>query len=94
MNLDDLAVFSSIGYKWSVQDGQVIFEEAIPMAGDFTVFAFERISDFNGSPGIWYLVYLESSSQRVPASHISQALEWCKQRFGANFEPLKGELKL
>lgn len=26
MNLDELAVFSSIGYKWSVQDGQVIFD--------------------------------------------------------------------
>lgn len=89
---DHIVTLGGIGYQWSVQDRQVIFEERIPLFGCFTTFAFERNNDLNGTGGIWYLVHLESSSERVPANHISKALEWCKERFGDCFEPLKGEL--
>lgn len=87
-------VLSGIGYNVSVVDRQVIFEEANCIYGFMTRFAFERPVDINDTGGIWYLVHLESTTERVPASHIIAALDYCKKEFGASFEPYKGALSL
>lgn len=92
--MNQTAILSGIGYNVTVIDRQVIFEEAIPIWGAYTRFAFERPIGINDSPGIWYLVHLESSSQSIPASHIAKALEWCSEMFGKSFEAYKGALAL
>lgn len=94
MNVDDntFAILGCIGYRVTVADRQVIFEEEIPIHGCHTRFAFERPRDINETPGIWYLVHLDTSSERIPASHLAQALDWCGDQFGKNFEPYKGGL--
>lgn len=81
-----------IGYIVTVEDRQVIFEERASVFGCHAQFAFERPLEINDTPGIWYLVHLDTSSDRIPASHIVQAHEWCKEQFGASFEPYKGAL--
>lgn len=88
------AVLSCIGYNVTVADRQVIFTEAISISGCHTQFAFERPVEINNSPGIWYLTHLDSSSQRVCASHIVEAHRWCCENFGGSFEPYKGELSI
>ena len=85
-------VLSCIEYQVTVADGQVIFDESRNLPGSFTRFALERPKDINDSPGIWYLVHLETSSGKIPASHIVEAVEWCSETFGRCFEPYKGAL--
>lgn len=86
-------VLASIGYDVTVADNQVIFEQSPAVWSTHTVFAFERPTEINNSPGIWYLVHLDSSSQMVPASHIVAAHAWCCEQFGKSFEPYRGALK-
>lgn len=81
-----------IGYIVTVEDGQVIFEERGGVFGCHAQFAFERPKEINDTPGIWYFVHLDTSSGRIPASHISHALQWCKEQFGDSFQPYKGAL--
>ncbi len=86
-------VLSGIGYFVEVQDLQVIFTESRPVANvTVTQFAFERPRDINDSNGIWYLCWLETSKRGVVASHIEQALSYCRENFGASFENYKGAL--
>jgi len=85
-------VLAGIGYNVTVVDCQVIFEEATPIWSCHTHFAFERPREINDSPGIWYFVHLDSSSQRVPASHLVAAHEWCCANLGKSFEPYRGGL--
>jgi len=87
-------VLSGIGYNVSVIDRQVIFDSANDIYGFKTRFAFERPVDINESGGIWYLCSLESTTGRVPASHLVAALDYCKKEFGASFEAYKGALAL
>ena len=89
---EHFAILSGIGYKVIVADRQVIFEESPTVCGCFSKFAFERPYDINDSPGIWYLVYLETSSDRIPVSHIAAALVWCGEMFGKSFESYRGAL--
>lgn len=84
--MTDFAVLSGIGYNVTVADRQVIFENS-EVWGCHTQFAFERPPDLNNTPGIWYFVSLDSSSNRVPASHLVKAHEWCCETFGASFTP-------
>ena len=85
-------ILSGIGYNVTVADRQVIFEEAMPVYGSHTLFAFERPNDIENSPGIWWLTSLDTNRGRIPACHLAKALEWCEQEFGKSFEPYKGEL--
>jgi hypothetical protein len=85
-------ILSGIGYNVTIADSQVIFDEAICIHGHHTQFAFERPHDINESPGIWWLVHLDTSSQRIPSSHIVAAHNWCCEMFGKSFEPYKGAL--
>lgn len=80
-------ILSGIGYRVDVIDNQVIFTEELCIHGRHCRFAFERPPDINNSPGIWWLVHLDSSSDRIPVSHISKALEYCERQFGASFQP-------
>lgn len=86
------AILGGIGYKVTVIDNQVIFEEEICIHGHHAVFAFERPHEINKSPGIWWLVHLDTSSDRIPVSHIVAAQAWCNEMFGKSFEPYKGAL--
>lgn len=87
-------VLSGIGYTVSVVDRQVIFESAHNIWGHHTKFAFERPIDLNNTGGIWYFVHMDSSTDRVVASHIVEALAYCEREFGASFEPYRGALEL
>ena len=82
----NLVVIGSIGYRVSHQDGQIIFQEATPIHGCHTLFAFEKVKEINNTTGIWYLVHLDSSSERVPAKHIYGAIEYCNDTYGKSFE--------
>lgn len=86
------AILCGILYRVEVADNQVIFTEEICIHGRHCVFALERPPDLNQSPGIWWLTHLDSTSSRIPASHISKALEYCEREFGASFEPYRGGL--
>ena len=84
---------SCCGYFVEVQDNQVIFTESRPVSGlTVTQFAFERPRDINDSNGIWYLCWLETRGRGVVASHIEEALQYCRENFGNCFEDYKGEL--
>lgn len=87
-----LVVLSGIGYNVTVADSQVIFEEAITVWAHKTTFAFERPHEINHSPGIWYLVHLDTTSDRIPVSHLVVAHAWCCETLGKSFEPYKGAL--
>ena len=80
-------VLGGCSYFVVTEDGQVIFEESRPVAGGGVMFSFERPREINNSNGIWYFTGLSSVSGRVPASHIEQALEYCRLNYGGNFEP-------
>jgi len=89
----ETVILCGTGYSVTVQDNQVIFEEAICVWGSSSCFCLERPIDINNSPGIWWLTHLEESSGRIPASNIVQAVKWCEDNFGKSFEPYKGALK-
>lgn len=82
----DQVVIGAIGYKVTHQDGQIIFEVATPIYGCHTIFAFEKTKGINNTAGIWYLVHMDSSSERVPAHHIYGAIEYCEDVYGRCFE--------
>lgn len=84
----DQVVLGAIGYKVTHQDGQIIFEEAAPFHWAHKVFAFEKIKGINNTAGIWYLVHMDSSSERIPAHHIYGAIEYCEDVYGKSFEGL------
>lgn len=86
-----LAVLGAIGYDVTIQDGQVVFDESGGIYGTHTQFAFERPAGFNDSPGIWYLVWIDSSSERVSACHIRMAIDWLEENVGASFKPWTGD---
>jgi len=86
------ALLVATEYNVTIIDDQVIFNEAICVYGSHTQFAFERPHEINDSPGIWWLVHLDTSSQRIPSSHIVAAHNWCCEVFGKSFEPYKGAL--
>lgn len=92
MSNQQFVVLSGIGYNVTVADRQVIFEEAFCIHGFHTRFAFERPQDINNTPGIWYLVHLDTTSERIPAQHLTQAHKWCEENLGRSFEPYKGAL--
>lgn len=81
-------VLAATGYFVRYQDGQVIFEEEGPVYSTHTQFAFEKTIEINNTPGIWYFVHLDSSSGRVPASHLVAAMDYCNDFYGKNFEPI------
>jgi len=85
-------ILSGIGYRVEVADNQVLFTEEICISGCHCRFALERPPEINNSPGIWWLVHLDSTSGRIPASHIAKALEYCEREFGASFKPYSGGL--
>lgn len=81
------------GYFVDVQDLQVIFTESRPVSGcKVTQFSFDRPRDINNSNGIWYLKSLEAPDKGIPASHIEEALNYCRKQFGASFADYTGEL--
>ena len=86
------AVLAAIGYNVTIADRQVIFEGSSPIHSTHARFAFERPRGINDSPGIWYLTHLDTSSERIPMSHLIAAHEWCVKNLGASFEPYRGEL--
>ena len=87
-------VLAAIGYDVTVIDNQVIFQESCPLFGHFRMFTMERPMEINNSPGIWYMTSLDSTyGQKIPLSHLKEAIAWCENRFGKSFEPLRGELK-
>jgi hypothetical protein len=77
----------AIGYNVTEADSQFIFEEAGPIFGCHTCFAFEKPNDLNDTPGIWWLTHLDASSERVPASHLKAAIQWLETHYGKSFEP-------
>lgn len=83
-------ILGGILYNVTFADGQVIFDQAITISGHYTQFAFEKPNDINNTAGIWWLVHLEKSSDRIPASHIAEAYQWCCNNYGKSFEPMKG----
>lgn len=89
--LKKFAVLGAIGYDVTIQDGQVVFDEAGGFYGTHTQFAFERPVDIGNSPGIWYFVWMDSSSERVPACHIHMAIDWLEENVAASFKPWIGE---
>lgn len=86
------AILSGVGYNVTVIDNQVIFEESHPFWGRSRIFAFERPHEINKSPGIWYLVHLDVSTDKMPVSHIVAAHAWCCEMFGKSFEAYRGAL--
>lgn len=88
-----LITLGACGYYIEVQDLQVIFTEASPVAFcPVTQFALQRPKDINNSNGIWYLCQIETSDRGIPVSHIEDAINYCRENFGANFSDYKGEL--
>jgi hypothetical protein len=82
-----------IGYFMEVKDGQVVFTESRPIAGlPVTEFAYERPRDINETPGIWHLTWLEMGTRGCVASHLEQALQYCRAKFGGDFADYKGSL--
>jgi hypothetical protein len=88
------AILGAIGYRVTVADSQVIFDQEGGIYGTHTQFAFERPKDINDSPGIWYFVWIDSSSNRVPARHLTDAVAFLERNFGHSFQPYKGALQL
>ena len=79
----DRVVLCGIGYRVTVHDGQVIFEEDRGAWGTFGRFAFEKRSN-----ALWYFVHLETDSGRVVASHIVEAYQYCRKHYGDDFVDL------
>lgn len=79
-------ILSCIAYTVTNQDGQVIFEEYGGVYGHSSSFAFEKPRDINNTPGTWWVVHMEDTCGRIPASHIVAAYEYCCDVYGKNFE--------
>lgn len=91
----DEVLLSAIRYYVTVQDGQVIFEQADNIYGTWSRFTLEKPTEINDSPGTWKLIEIDGwGDNPMSMTRLMRAFDYVKTRFGGDFEPFIDATKL